>query len=376
VNYQVTRHLSVKPDKPRGDKTLLHNLYLGTRMLAGPEIWPLLEKFREPSPLVGDPLEERAVQAAILAPVDEVMKPNDLVSRFDKVSAKVLKYRKTEPNDDLFLRLDQLLQVCRPLSNRAPSDYFIWQDPGRVFAILLEHFRRFLELEVGTAQTGPISSEFVQKSLGRPPCVQTLEQQTCTLHTSWKRAAEVTSRFPSEAKILILGDDDLVSLALAQYPGYQLDVLELDMPLVRLLKKEGGGYLKVLRRDLSGGLPDEFHDQYDVVLSDPMYAAEGMEMFLACCVKALKPTPESRLFLSTYPPLLEDVEGFHGLLEAYNLKVEKTTEHYNRYPFPEDSRTTSAKGLVALGFHPKLVQILAQVPYLYAHLFECRRVLP
>jgi len=209
--------------------------------------------------------------------------------------------------------------------------------------------------------------------LARPPCQQTLEQQTCTLHTSWNRADLIAKKFGPGSKVLILGDDDLVSLALAQFPGFEIDVLEIDIKLVRLLKKESEGRFRVKRRDLSAGLPEEFREQYDVVVSDPMYAADGMGMFLECCSQALKPNSESRLFLSTYPPLLEDSDAFYAQLEAFNLHIHKLTEDFSRYPFPDDSREAAFKGLIALGFHPKLVAVLTEVPYLYAHLFECRR---
>lgn len=60
------------------------------------------------------------------------------------------------------------------------------------------------------------------------------------------------------------------------------------------------------------------------------------------------------------------------MLASFELKVLNTQENFSRYPFPQDMRQGALEGLQALGYHPQLSQILLQVPYLYAHLFECR----
>lgn len=369
--HQVTRHIAVEPDQSQSDKVLLSNLLSRSRLLAGDDVWELLDNFRQPRLLLNEPLQARAAKAGILAPTEEQAPQPQLTERFREVSAKVLQYRKTEPADDLFQRVEQLKAVCKPLSNLQPSDYFIWQNPGRVFEILLDHFKTFMELETGEGASCDLPSELVRRSVKRPPCIQTLEQQTCTLDTTWKRAQRMAQRFPEGGKALILGDDDLVSLALCLFPQFEIDVLELDLKLVHFLKKEGAGRFRIKRRDLSGGLPSDYQKKFDVVVSDPMYSAEGMAMFVHCCAQALSPTTKSRLFLSTHPPLLEAPDQFFRLLEQEGLQIVNQEENFSRYPFPEDSRVASKEGLVALGYHPKLVKVLTDIPYLYANLYEC-----
>jgi hypothetical protein len=293
------------------------------------------------------------------------------VRRFDEVSSKVLKYRKVEASQDLGVRLQQLGEACHPLSKEKPIDYFIWHDPKLVFNVMLDHFRIYLAEEIGTSQADEIAPAFLADTLGRPPRVESLEQQVCTAHTAWSRARRIAERLGVESRVLVIGDDDLVSLALRHQGVKNIDVLELDPKLVRMLKRKGGPELKVRRRDLADGLPSDYLGSYDLVVSDPMYSSEGMSMFLDCCVSALKPDSESRFFLSTYPPLLEDPDGFFTLLHAKGLKVENTAENFSRYPFPKDMRAGALRGLLALGYHPGLCEVLLDVPYLYAHLYEC-----
>lgn len=370
--YQLSRHLDGKPDLAQPDSVLLTNLLRGTRLLvAKDEAWPLLERYRQPSQLGQGELEARAAQAGVLQSSEPQETSSELSRLFDEVSAKVLSYRKVEPSECLFTRVRQLAEACQPITVQQTADYFIWQNPRRVFEILLDHFHIYLATELGTGAGCDMPAELVRQSLGRPPVEQTLEQQVSTLSTAWARACRIAERFPTGGKVLILGDDDLVSLALAHFPQFEIEVLEIDLQLVRLLKKESGGRFSVKRRDLSGGLPAEYHGHYDVVVSDPMYSAAGMEMFVDCCAPALKAAPESRLFLSTYPPLLEAPDRLWQVLDSAGLAVHLSEEHFNRYPFPAENRRSSQEGLVALGYHPKLVSVLTSVPYLYAHLYEC-----
>lgn len=70
---------------------------------------------------------------------------------------------------------------------------------------------------------------------------------------------------------------------------------------------------------------------------------------------------------------MEAPELFGEVLNDAGLKVLQTDENFNRYPFPEENRKKTMGGLINLGYHPKLVKVLTDIPYLYAHLYECRR---
>ena len=376
TEYQLTRHLSVDWDSPikkeRG-KCLFVNALLGTRMIGDDELWQVLAEYESPRPLGESALESRAVAANIVCPVDGVAEETELVRKFEKLASKILRYRKAEPAPTVVGKLEQLEELCSPLGCFEPPVHYMWQDPKRLFRVMIDHFRAYQEREIQTKQVGPMVMNFAKMTLGRPQRNGDFAQQLCTISTSVVRAERIWAEYPQGAKILTLGDDDLMSLILTQRPGYEVDVFEIDRALVRFIKKHMGSSVRVFSRDLSVGLPEEFRGLYDVVLADPPYNTEGMEWFIDCCAKGMKQDRSSRLYLSTYPGLLENSEHFFGQVEDHDLEVEVTHPYFNRYPFPPDTYQITKDGLIELGYHPGLIQILTEVPYLYANLYECRR---
>jgi hypothetical protein len=379
-SYQTTRHLTVAfdagsgpLDMGQGARYLFHNALTGTRMVAGDEFWPVLEQYHTPRPLGDSPLEQRAAQANILWPVTEEVTCTELLERFQEVAKRVLSYRSTAPGSEAGELVEQLKSACRPLKEFEEPVHYLWRDPERLFHIMLNHFAAYAKYEVGVSQVAPMVSDFVRHSLGRPERNGEFAQQLCTLHTSLDRARLIAQQFPAPARFLVLGDDDLMSLALTQEEGYQVDVFEIDRSLVRFIKKRAGSSVKVYSRDLTNGLPEEFHGLYDAVLADPPYNIDGMAWFIECCAAGLKENEASRLYLSTYPDLLESSERFFQEFSKNGLRLLRTTEHFNRYPFPAETHQITGNGLTNLGYHPKLVEVLMSVPYLYAHLYECGR---
>ena len=378
MTYQLTRHLEVgfdagsdPIDVGRGARYLLKNALYGSRLLCGDDDWDILDSYESPRDLGDSSLEARAVQAQILCPTEGHPDSTPLARRFGEIADKLLKYRKVEPAGSLSERALQVKEICRASREYQGSNHYLWQDPKRLFNIMMDHFVAYLREEIGTPQVAPISCTFARQSLGRPERNGEFAQQLCTLHTSLRRAQLIQERFPAPAKFLTLGDDDLMSLALTLQPGYEVDVFEIDRSLVRFIKKRKSEAVQVYSRDLTNGLPEEFHGRYDAVLADPPYNVDGMAWFIRCCSQGLKQNESARLYLSTYPGLLESSERFFEEFGKNGLRLQKTTEFFNRYPFPRETHDITSVGLRNLGFHPELVGAIMSVPYLYAHLFEC-----
>jgi len=93
--------------------------------------------------------------------------------------------------------------------------------------------------------------------------------------------------------IILLGDDDLTSLALlaSGFPK-QVTVLEIDQRILNFIEKKaalkGWNNLEVIRYDVREPLPDQFKGKYDVFLTDPVETIGGLRLFLSRCVEALK----------------------------------------------------------------------------------------
>lgn len=377
--HQITRHLAVEFDPGsspldvgRGARYLLKNALLGSRLLCGDEDWVLLQEYEKGRRLGDSALETRAAQANILVPTTESPEATELSLSFQAVARKILHYRRVEPAQNLLALAQQIKELCGPSRELEDTNHYLWKDPKKLFNIMMDHLVAYMKWELNTSQVYPLSCHFAQQSLGRPERNGDFAQQLCTLHTSLERARLIQERFPAPANFLTLGDDDLMSLALTQKPGYTVDVFEIDRSLVRFIKKRKSDSVRVFSRDLTTGLPEEFHGLYDAVLADPPYNADGMAWFIQCCSQALKRNQSSRLYLSTYPDLLEDSELFFAEFPKNGLSLQKTTECFNRYPFPAETHDITSAGLRGLGFHPALVNTLMSLPYLYAHLFECQ----
>ena len=355
---------------------LLENALHQTRILVDQEIWPTLVTYEAPHELGTSSEEERLVAAKILCPVSGQPEKTELVPRFEEIARRVLRHRKVEAKDSASEILDQLFETCGPIGGFPEPAHYLWKDPKHMFRTLIGLFATYLRRETETIQTGQISVEFARKSLGRPERNSEFAQQFCTLQTSFARAEKFREYFPDLSKILVLGDDDLLGLALTEKEAYQADVFEIDRPLVRFIKKRGNERLKVFSRDLNSGLPSQYCEQYDAAFADPAYSVASMDFFLRSCVMGLKRNENSRLFLSNCPELSESPSTFQERIAAHGLVVEESIPGFSKYCFLDEFRAMVKEGLLFLGYHPKLIETMTAIPYLYATLYVCRLAKP
>lgn len=375
MTVQLSRHLQVGFDAGsslltmgRGAKYLLGNALRHTRIVGGDEIWEMLSQYEKPRALGDSPLEARAAAAGVLWPTEETGVDSEYLNGFQQVASKFLGYRKVEPADTILGLLEQLREACRPLKGFESSSHYLFQDPKRLFGVMLDHVGIYAQTEVGTPQVGDLKADFIRESLGRPERNGEFAQQPCMLASTSAKAERVAANLTPGSRVLVLGDDDLLSLALPAYSQCQVDTFEIDRVLVRFLKKKCGPSVRILCRDLSKGLPEEYRHCYDAVIVDPAY--DGLEWFAQCCADGLKKSPEARLYLTTQPRLLARPEEFEPTLERLGLKRKGVVENFTRYLLPSDTHRLTSKILLELGYHPKLVRSLMQVPYLYANLYE------
>jgi predicted methyltransferase len=135
----------------------------------------------------------------------------------------------------------------------------------------------------------------------RPRVDVTLDQSHATPETALRRAVYLLEVDALEGRdLLLLGDDDLTSLAVglvARQMGLRLSrvvVVECDERLVDFLctSAEGLGMpMEVLSHDLRSPLPDEMQGAFEAFLTDPPYTLEGLSLFVSRGVSALRPGP-------------------------------------------------------------------------------------
>ncbi|MCZ6632903.1 MAG: bis-aminopropyl spermidine synthase family protein [bacterium] len=132
----------------------------------------------------------------------------------------------------------------------------------------------------------------------RPKVEVRLDQSHATPETALRRAVYLYEHDALEGRdVLILGDDDLTSLAVGLLANYlefrtrRLVVLEFDRRLVDFLKrlgKEMGHGLEVVAHDLREEVPAEWVEQFDVFLTDPPYTLEGLNLFVSRGITGLR----------------------------------------------------------------------------------------
>lgn len=350
----LSQHLDTRYGSQSGEIALC-NLAYGTRILAQSDSWEKLAPFVVPHELGNDPWLERARDAHLL--VGGAADPPDWLIRLrtqggiDELEAHFRAHSMPRPYDGPPMK-------AGPLMN----------EPSRLVDFIFDHARAFLAHDVEPVVG--LDLDLVRLFCERPAMKLRYEQQYCTPWTTQRRVRKIMERIPPGGRVLVLGDDDLVSLGLVHYGGdFTVDVLELDTDLVAFLKEKGGSRLTVLEHNLRYGVPDEMKAAYDVVTTDPPYAANGMSFFLKCARDSLK--PGAWLFLSTYPGLIESPPRLWSDLDELGLKIEARHEHFSRYVYNNTYRVEHLAALRQLGcpLHPTAE--LIGFPYLYAHFFEC-----
>ncbi len=365
------------------NEVLLSNLAFGTRILAQPSSWDLLGQWQREPQEIADPWLQRAERAFLMLREGERPVP-DFVARLGRALERFVE-PSAETEAGVELRPEPLLELlarareryfaeCLPQPYQGPVEAVgpLMHRPVRLVEFMFDHCEAFLKADL-EPEARDLSLELVRLFFDRPAMKLRYEQQFCTPHTTQRRAARMIEALPAGSRVLVLGDDDLVSLALVEMTDQlEVDVLELDADLVAFLKDKGAGRFRVLEHNLRHGVPDSMRGVYDAVTTDPPYADDGMRFFLECAKASMKPSPDSFLFLTTFPGLLETPEQFWTDLDELGLEIETTREHFSRYIYNNGYRVQHLAALKMLGspLHPTTE--LLGFPFLYAHFFECR----
>jgi len=197
-----------------------------------------------------------------------------------------------------------LVQVLSALKDTGLLDW----DGGRL--VLTPDGKRFAEAEElgprlelkcphcgGRGTTlGPVE-EIVEKfkdiAANRPEAIQDYDQGYVTEETTLHRVAFMWSRGDLYGKeLIVLGDDDLVSIAaaLTRTPK-KVVVLEIDQRLVDFIRdvaaKEGLP-IEVVQHDLREPLPANIRGKFDTFFCDPTESLRGFVMFAERGIAALR----------------------------------------------------------------------------------------
>ncbi|VVJ15687.1 Predicted methyltransferase [Amycolatopsis camponoti] len=245
-----------------------------------------------------------------------------------------------------------------------------------------------LDEAVATHELLPKVAEWVAEV---PPPLAALDHVQATPETVLRRALWLDARYDlASARLLFLGDHDLTSLAVrAVCPAASLTVVDLDERVLAYLDERGGREIATAHADLRVGLPPAFNGGFDLVFSDPPYTPEGMGLFAARGVQALREPSEGRLLFAygyspRHPALGAQVQRS---LATLGLTFEAILPDFNRYfgaqaigsaadlyvcqPTAKAKKMRGAKGKSAIYTHgPQSVEASGTKPALLEKLKE------
>jgi N4-bis(aminopropyl)spermidine synthase len=189
----------------------------------------------------------------------------------------------------------------------------------------------------------PLLAELEQAADGGPEAKPELDQTHCTVETKLRRVLRMHAAHAlAGQRILLLGDDDLVSLAIVAFAAWtghaevirRLAVVDTDPDVLGWIGKQAarsGVRVDLVEHDLRQPLPAGLAESFDVVATDPPYTVAGAELFLSRAVEALAPEPGRHVFFSFGARRPEQTVAVQAGIAQLGLAVRSLTPNFNSY---------------------------------------------
>ena len=193
------------------------------------------------------------------------------------------------------------------------------------------------------AALAPVARELAAFAGAAPPPRVELDQSHCTVDTKLRRVLALLEADALAGKrIVLLGDDDLTSVALklvAEALGPRLAigglvVLDVDLALLGFLDGALAGApfpVECAEHDLRAPLPGRLRGAADTVFTDPPYTAEGARLFLSRGVEAAGSGPGRDIFLALGQRRPLETLALQREIAAMGLVVRRLARNFNEY---------------------------------------------
>ena len=175
-----------------------------------------------------------------------------------------------------------------------------------------------------------------------PPRVE-IDQVHCTVETKLRRVLAMDEAGAlDDRRVLLLGDDDLISLTvvlLARHDGIgrrirELVVVDVDDRVLRFVERAAGRApfpLRYVRHDLRAPLPQALAGMFETVCTDPPYTSRGGLLFLARAAEATAPARGGEVFLSFGPKRPEETLALQRGIADLGFTVQRLIRNFNDY---------------------------------------------
>jgi len=192
-------------------------------------------------------------------------------------------------------------------------------------------------------ELGGLAATLQQAADGAPGAKAELDQTHCTVATKlgrvlWLQAAHALAG----QRILLLGDDDLISVAIARFaawtgnPGLirRLTVADADDDVLSWIDRQVAGTgvaVELVRHDLRRALPPSLVGSFDVAMTDPPYTVAGAELFLSRAVSGLAPQPGRHVLFSFGARRPDETLAVQRLMAEMGLVLRSMVAGFNEY---------------------------------------------
>jgi N4-bis(aminopropyl)spermidine synthase len=178
---------------------------------------------------------------------------------------------------------------------------------------------------------------------GTPRAKPELDQTHCTVGTKIRRVLRMHEAGAlAGRRILVLGDDDLISVAIAAFAaalGLQagierLAVIDSDPEVLAWVGEQIAGTgvdAELVEHDLRRPLPSGLSGEFDVACTDPPYTVAGAELFLSRAVAGLTPEPGRHVFFSFGARRPDEALRTQELIGAMGLTLRGLWPGFNSY---------------------------------------------
>ena len=178
---------------------------------------------------------------------------------------------------------------------------------------------------------------------GTPRARPELDQTHCTVGTKIRRVLRMHEAGAlARRRILMLGDDDLISVAIAAFAaalGVQagierLAVIDSDPEVLAWAGEQIAGTgvaAELIEHDLRRPLPAGLAGGFDVACTDPPYTVAGAELFLSRAVAGLAPDPGRHVFFSFGARRPDETLRTQELIGSMGLTVRGLWPGFNEY---------------------------------------------
>lgn len=189
------------------------------------------------------------------------------------------------------------------------------------------------------SELSALADELEPVAAGAPQARLDLDQTHCTVTTKIHRVLKLHEAGALDgASIVLLGDDDLISVAIARFGKLTgiavkaVTVIDTDASVLAWIGKHTAGMnVRLVEHDLRQPLPPELVGTHDVACTDPPYTVPGAELFLSRAVSALRPRPGRHVFFSFGARRPAELLSTQRIIADLGLVVRSLTPNFNSY---------------------------------------------